>query len=197
MISFQPMCDSFSTRARRGLIVVDWPGLATLHKRLLMTRSIAGQIALLILLVATIITFGQTSGSSAVTSATNPATSTSAPKPILLIITAHVDGSDILKFTRDGASWTHKEWDWPSEVKIDDVDWDPKSEKELEFKDQKELAFLRGYDFSSARAIAKHGRGILSLEQEDDGCEISFADSANGADTYTIEIRVQPRKGAD
>lgn len=160
-----------------------------------MTRSIAGRIALLVLLVVTLATFGQTSERSAATRTTKPATATAALKPVVLIITARIDGSDILKFTRDGAEWTHKEWQWPTDVKIDDVDWDPKSEQQLEFKDQEDLAFLKDYDFATARAIEKHGRGILSVEQEDDGCEISFADSANGADTYTIEIRVQPRKG--
>ncbi len=160
-----------------------------------MTRSTGGAIALLILLVVTLTTFGRTSAPSAPTPATKPATATSALKPVVLIITARIDGSDILKFTRDGAHWTHKEWQWPTDVKIDDVDWAPESQSDLAFKDQKQFEFLRDYDFSTARAIAKHGRGILSVEQEDDGCEISFADSANGADTYTIEIRVQPRKG--
>jgi hypothetical protein len=112
-------------------------------------------------------------------------------KSLTLEIKGMIDGTDVVKFGRTEANWTHKEWSWPTKMQVNGVDWDPHAKPTLVYRGA--LGMLRDYDFSTARVIEKKGRGSLSLELHDDGCEISFSDGALGAGEYSMKIRVQHR----
>ncbi|HTW95585.1 MAG TPA: hypothetical protein VMD30_12360 [Tepidisphaeraceae bacterium] len=117
------------------------------------------------------------------------ATSVATPPPMklfILDIKATIDGGDSLAITPNGATWTHKSWDWASDIQINGVAWDAKSQPEIGVTGP--FAFLSGVDLSTAKVVEKSGRDTVVMESEDNGITIDFSDSPNGSAPYEIKI---------
>ena len=109
----------------------------------------------------------------------------------MLEIKAMIDGSDRVTVTPAGLAWSHHDWQWPSAVQVNGLDWNPKSEAILPSTGP--LAFLKQVDLSAAKVVDQSGRGGISLKPTDAGLEIQFVDAPNGASEYFIRVSL-PRK---
>lgn len=116
-----------------------------------------------------------------------PAAAEEAHRPFILTVTATIDGSDELVLSANGAVWTHKYWDWPTDVTLNEVSWDPQAQPKLTSDD---LKFLKRVDFSKAKVLARRGRDTVALEQAGDHVTIFFADSPNDGGEYQIKIEL-------
>jgi hypothetical protein len=112
-----------------------------------------------------------------------------------LKIAAVIDGSDVLKITGAAATWTHRAWDFPTAVKLNDIAWDVWQTNEL--SNTGTNRFLPdGVDFSTAKIINRQGRDVATMWAEDNALWVNFADNPNGADAYELEISFGPRRQA-
>ena len=112
-------------------------------------------------------------------------------RPLVLEIKAVIDGSDTVTVTPAGLAWSHKDWQWPSAVQVNGIGWNPKVDAILPSAGP--LAFLKQVDFSEAKVLDQSGRGDISMKPTEAGLEIHFADGANGASVYVIQVSL-PRK---
>jgi hypothetical protein len=104
-----------------------------------------------------------------------------------LRIVADIDGSDELHIGDHGARWVHREWDWPGEVRLNNVLWRPQEKSTL--PNEGKTRFLRGdVDFSIARVSRKEGRDTAVLQCVDGGIVIHFADNPPGRSTYDLTV---------
>jgi RNA polymerase sigma factor (sigma-70 family) len=103
-------------------------------------------------------------------------------RPIILTISATIDGADVLNITPAGTEWTHKVWNWPGRVVINGANFDPHARTTL---DQIGLA---GADLSSAEVTDSSGRGVVAMERTDTGIAIHFSDPQAGSAPYSIRI---------
>lgn len=109
------------------------------------------------------------------------------PRATLRVV-AVIDGSDELHIDARGARWVHRHWDWPGEVRLNQVTWDPKKSPTL--KNEGETRFLDSpVDFATARMTMQDGRDTAVLERTDGGLVIYFADSPLGRSSYDLMIR--------
>src|SRR4051812_30259359 len=93
-----------------------------------------------------------------------------------LRVVAEIDGSDELHIDARGARWVHREWEWPGEVRLNEVAWDPEEAPAL--MNEGETRFLDGWvDFSTARITKNVGRDTAVMEHTDGGVVVYFADS--------------------
>lgn len=104
-----------------------------------------------------------------------------------LRIVADVDGSDRLSISGREILWIHRHWDWPTFVRINNIEWDPRHSPVLEEEPRHSL-FTGAVNFSSARVNVHQGRDTAVLETFDDHILIHFADSPNGRSTYDLTI---------
>src|SRR5262249_1387459 len=94
------------------------------------------------------------------------------PRATLRVVT-EVDGSDELHVDARGARGVHRHWDWPGEVRLNQVAWDPRESAML--KNEGETRFLDSpVDFSTARMTRKDSRDLAVLEHTDGGLVIYF-----------------------
>ncbi len=108
-------------------------------------------------------------------------------KRTTLRIVADIDGSDELHLDTQGARWVHRSWQWPGEVHLNTVTWNP--EKSPTLKNEGETKFLNGpLDFSTARMIKKECRDMAVLEHTGEGVVIYFADGPGDRSTYEVAI---------
>jgi hypothetical protein len=105
-----------------------------------------------------------------------------ATMPIMVDITADVDGSDVLKLMNWRATWTHKYFQIAQNVTIDGRPWDLKSQPTLNVPE------LLGADMSSVKVLSRSGRDTLAVEGTANGITIYFADNPAGADTYRVRL---------
>jgi len=107
--------------------------------------------------------------------------------PAKLKITAQIDGSDEFKITSREARWTHRAWNPPHIVQLNDQVWDL-SQTNI-FSNSGTNTFLpEGIDFSTARITERKGRDLGTMWAEKDGLLISFGDNPGGSDEYELEI---------
>jgi hypothetical protein len=93
----------------------------------------------------------------------------------------------VLHIDARGARWVHREWDWPGEVRLNQIAWDLKESVTL--KNEGETRFLDGtVDFATARMVRKDGRDTAVLEHTDGGLVIYLADSPLGRSSYDLRI---------
>jgi hypothetical protein len=110
-----------------------------------------------------------------------------APKRAALEVASEIAGSDELHINAQGARWVHHEWDWPAEVRLNEIKWIPKESHTL--KNEGTTRFLGGpVDFSKARLARKEGRDTAVLEHVEGGLIIYFADSLLGPSHYELTI---------
>jgi hypothetical protein len=109
------------------------------------------------------------------------------PRATLRVV-AEIDGSDELHLDAREARWVHRHWDWPGEVRLTQVAWDPRESPTL--KNEGETRFLDSpVDFATARMTRQDGRDTAVLEHTDGGLVIYFADSPPGRSSYDLLIR--------
>jgi tetratricopeptide (TPR) repeat protein len=110
-----------------------------------------------------------------------------APKRAALEVAAEIAGSDELHINAQGARWVHHEWNWPAEVRLNEIKWIPKESPTL--KNGGTTRFLGGsVDFSKARLARKEGRDTAVMEHVEGGLIIYFADSLLSPSHYELTI---------
>jgi hypothetical protein len=109
-------------------------------------------------------------------------------QPKLLHISALVDGSGRIVFTRHSVRYEHKHWSRPVSVMFDGEPWQnigltPSSWDNLAGQ----------LDLSRAWIVKRKGRDMIALEQTPDGFDLYLCDSPNGAAPYEVTIAI-PRR---
>ncbi len=113
----------------------------------------------------------------------------SPPTPQSLHIRADIDGSDTLIIDKQGARWIHRHWDWPKEVVLNQVHWNPRKNSKLEYTD---LHLQGAIDFASARLTIHEARDLVVLERNPDRIVIHFADNPLGRADYDVVVTFGP-----
>jgi len=117
------------------------------------------------------------------------------PKPVRaraavaahLKIAADVDGSDFLKITAGEATWEHKNWSSPANIRLNEIPWMLSQTNVL--KNEGTNRFLpAGIDFSTAKIVSRTGRDLATMWAEPDALWVRFADNPNGSDHYELDI---------
>jgi len=111
-----------------------------------------------------------------------------AAQPKLLRISANVDGSGRIIFTRDGVRYEHKYWDEPTDVSFDGEPWEDLSKTPPAWQD-----VVSHLDLTKAWIVKRQGRDVIALEQTPDGFDLYLCDSPNGAERYEVTIAI-PRR---
>ena len=104
-----------------------------------------------------------------------------------LKIAAEIDGSDCLRITATEATWDHKQWSGPANVRLNDAVWSVQQTNVLQ-NTGTNLFLPSGVDFSTARIFSRKGRDVATAWAEPDALWVWFADSPNGSDYYELEI---------
>jgi hypothetical protein len=109
-------------------------------------------------------------------------------QPKMLRISATVDGSGRIIFTRDAVRYEHKHWDPPTDMVFDgqtwtDLDQTPSAWREIGHH----------LDLTKAWIVKREGRDVIALEQTPDGFDLYLCDSPNGSSEYSVTIAI-PRR---
>jgi hypothetical protein len=103
-----------------------------------------------------------------------------------LQIVAVIDGSDELHISQRSATWVHKSWAQPTDVRLNGFQWNPQQRPVLS------NVLNPSLDLSGAVLHKLRGRGTVALGHDAQGLVISFDDPENGADTYEAELLFAP-----
>lgn len=106
----------------------------------------------------------------------------------LLRITADVDGSGRIVFTRDHAVYEHFFWQLPSNVTINGTPWSNLRETPVDW-----IEFSQGLKLPKARVRGREGRDVIALETMPEGFAVYLSDTPGGAAPYEIIIAI-PQK---
>ena len=118
-------------------------------------------------------------------------------KPVLvspaatLKIQARIDGSDVLKLTANEAVWTHRAWDLPAGVRLNDIAWDVRQTNTLTNTGTNQFLPDK-VDFSTARITSRQGRDVATMWADHEAVWVTFADNPNGADDYELDLSFGP-----
>lgn len=112
-----------------------------------------------------------------------------AAQPKLLRITAMVDGSGRVIFTRDGVRYEHRHWEEPTDVTFDGEPWLDLSKTPPAWRD-----VVGHLDLTKAWIVKREGRDVIALEQTPDGFDLYLCDSPNGAAHYEVTIAIPRRR---
>ena len=118
-------------------------------------------------------------------------------KPVLvspaatLKIQARIDGSDALKITANEAVWTHRAWDFPVGVRLNDIAWDVRQTNTLSNTGTNQFLPDK-VDFSTARITSRQGRDVATMWADHEAVWVTFADNPNGADDYELDLSFGP-----
>lgn len=110
-------------------------------------------------------------------------------QPKLLKITAMVDGSGRIVFTRQGAHYEHKSWAKPTDVTFGGEPWTNLSATPAAWSEV--VAHL---DLSKAWIVKRKGRDTIALEQTPDGFDLYLCDAPNGAALYEVTLAIPRRR---
>ena len=112
--------------------------------------------------------------------------SAAAQAPVkLLCLTANVDGSGRIRFTRDRVCYEHKHWSPPVEATFNGEAWTDLSRTPANWD-----AFSRGLDLSRAWIVTRQGRDVIALERTAQGFDLYLCDSPNGSADYAVTIAI-------
>ena len=106
-------------------------------------------------------------------------------QPKLLRITATIDGSGRIIFTRDGVRYEHKHWDRPENVVFDGEPWPNLSRTPAAWAE-----VARHLDLSKAWIVKRKGRDVIALEHTPVGFDLYLCDSPNGAAEYEVLLAI-------
>jgi hypothetical protein len=110
-------------------------------------------------------------------------------QPKLLKITATVDGSGRIVFTREGVHYEHKTWDEPTNVTFGGDPWTDLSTTPRAWSEV--VAHL---DLTKAWIVKRKGRDTIALEQTPDGFDLYLCDAPNGASEYEVTLAIPRRR---
>jgi hypothetical protein len=110
-----------------------------------------------------------------------------ASTPANLKIAAEIDGSDCLRITAGEASWEHKHWSGPANLKLNGVAWPVEQINVLQNTGTNRY-LPQGVDLSTARIVSYKGRDLATLWAGKQELSVWFADNPNGSDHYELEI---------
>lgn len=110
-------------------------------------------------------------------------------QPKLLRISATVDGSGRMIFTRSSVKYEHKHWGRPTAVKFDGEPW-----TNLDVTPPPWTDFGDRLDLTKAWIVKRQGRDSISLENTPDGFDLYLCDSPNGANHYEVTIAIPRRR---
>ena len=108
-----------------------------------------------------------------------------------LKIQARIDGSDVLKITANEAVWTHREWDLPAGVRLNDIAWDVRATNTLSNTGTNQFLPDK-VDLSTARITNRQGRDVATLWADHEDVWVTFADNPNGGDDYELDLSFGP-----
>lgn len=129
---------------------------------------------------------GKTSDSPGVVEAFDDAV---AAQPKLLHISARVDGSGRIIFTRKSVRYVHKHWRRPNHVLFDGEPWTKLDRTPVPWSD-----FGDRLDLSKAWIVKRNGRDVIALEHTPDGFDLYLSDSPNGGADYAVTIAIPRRR---
>lgn len=103
-----------------------------------------------------------------------------------------IDGSDRIVITREGASWEHVNWSWPTgSVTVNEVQWNPLAKNFLTTTGA--IAFLPETFSLSAVSLEKiEGRDVVALERTNQALIVYLDDTLSGAAPYEFKIHFHP-----
>ena len=110
-------------------------------------------------------------------------------QPKLVRISATVDGSGRLIFTRSGVKYEHKHWGRPTAVQFDGEPWTNLGVTPPPWTDS-----VHRLDLTKATIVKRQGRDSISLENTPDGFDLYLCDSPNGAGHYEVTIAIPRRR---
>jgi len=99
-----------------------------------------------------------------------------------------VDGSDKIVITRDGALWSHVNWDWPPEaVTVNGTRWSPQEKNFL--TSSAAVKFLpEEFSLEAAHLQIIQGRDVVALERATNALIVYLNDTPAGASEYEFAI---------
>ena len=106
-----------------------------------------------------------------------------------------IDGSDLLKITKDAATWTHREWGAPAVVKLNDLSWHL-GQTNVWSNTGTNRFLPNGVDLSSAKIVRRQGRDLVTMWADRDAIWINFADNPDGTDDYELELSFANKRDA-
>jgi hypothetical protein len=109
-------------------------------------------------------------------------------QPKLLRISATVDGSGRIIFTRGSVRYEHKHWDLPTDMMFDGVPWTDLEQTPAAWRE-----IANQLDPTKAWIVKREGRDMIALESTPDGFDLYLCDSPSGASEYTVTIAI-PRR---
>jgi hypothetical protein len=107
---------------------------------------------------------------------------------VTFVLSAIIDGSDRLIFTRENVWNEHGAWGRPKEVQFNGELWEDLSQAPPSW-----TAFAAALDLQKARIVTREGRDMISLEPTAEGFDLYFADTQMGAARYTVTVSI-PRQ---
>jgi len=106
----------------------------------------------------------------------------------LLRITANVDGSGRIIFTKDSVRYEHKNWSPPTDVTFDGEAWPKLDQTPAGWR-----AMSQPLDLTKAWIVKRAGRDVIALELTPEGFDLYLCDSPNGSADYEVTIAI-PRR---
>ncbi len=109
-------------------------------------------------------------------------------QPKLLRISATVDGSGKIVFTRQAARYEHKQWAAPARTIFGGEPWPDLSRTPPAWAE-----IAGNLDLSKAWIVKRSGRDVIAIEHTPDGFDLYLCDSPNGSADYDVTIAI-PRR---
>ena len=103
------------------------------------------------------------------------------PPPLLVNMSAVIDGSDQVSFSRDAVKWQHHQWSRPRNVMFNGEPWPDLNDAPPNWP---ELA--KNLDLTKAVITLREGRDLIILETTIDGFDLFFADTQMGSGPYRV-----------
>jgi hypothetical protein len=110
-------------------------------------------------------------------------------QPKLLKITATVDGSGRIIFTRQGVCYQHKSWSKPTNVTFGGEPWTNLATTPPAWSE-----CVANLDLTKAWIVKRKGRDTIALEQTPDGFDLYLCDAPNGSSTYEVTLAIPRRR---
>jgi hypothetical protein len=104
-----------------------------------------------------------------------------------LHILVAIDGSDELHLSHRSATWVHKSWGQPTDVRLNGFQWNPQQRPVLSAGTNGWL-LNPALDLSGAVVHKLRGRGSVDFGRDTNGLVVRFDDPENGADSYEVEV---------
>ena len=102
-----------------------------------------------------------------------------------LRISATIDGSDRMIFTRQSVRHEHISWGKPTDVRFDGESWENLDETPSVWK-----KYAGQLDLTRAYIAERKGRDVIALETTPDGFDLYFSDAPNRAAPYEVTIMI-------